>query len=375
MPTPRTRVETWNIQTGSRTLYGSTDYRESEGFSNVCDDVEDGFGLENPFFLTKDYYSGGFLNGSITNKTFSNWPTPLQTPGYYLLPSVPSHTERATLVASLSNPSRPTISIPTFIGELKDFPRMIRHAGRYLLGTAWKHKSGLSFAKELASQQLAIQFGWAPLVGDLEKAVKFTESYERRVNELNRLYSGRGLRRRVKLDTVTATGSINLNAHSAGGVLFTNIPNTQETTVENWGVIRWQPSSLVPKPQSPEEVRNLMLGLHPAEIISTAWELLPWSWLIDYFSNVGRFLSLTNNQLLAEVNRGSLMRHYICKRSWGNWHITNSSGSIRLDAGETVREFKIRSPFTSADFGITASFPLLSGKQVSILSSLAILRK
>jgi hypothetical protein len=34
----------------------------------------------------------------------------------------------------------------------------------------------------------------------------------------------------------------------------------------------------------------LGIGLDPGNISSAAWEAIPWSWLIDWFANVGEYL-------------------------------------------------------------------------------------
>jgi hypothetical protein len=328
----------------------------------------------NYFQTNKNSYSGGYLYGSVPGRSFDTYPTVLQQPtNFRELSGVPGFTELVTKAGKITNPSRPYISLPVIIGELRDVPRMIRHAGRFLNGTAWKHTSGLSAAKELASENLAIQFGWAPIVSDLAKAIRFTEAYDRRVNELNRLYSGRGLGRRVKLGSWSTTGSVVIPAYTAAGLNFT-IPCQQKSTMEAWATIRWSPTTALTKPKSPDDVKNLMKGLTLHNVITTAWELLPWSWLIDYFSNVGDFLSLTNNSLLAEVKQGALMRHYVYARTWGKYVATQSGQKVYLEGGHSKRERKYRHPFGASDFGITASFQILSGKQLSILGSLALLR-
>jgi hypothetical protein len=279
----------------------------------------------------------------------------------------------ATKAASLTNPSRPEFALPTFIGELKDVPDMIRHAGRFLNGTAWKHgNNGLSAAKEVASENLAIQFGWAPLVSDLAKMVSFTERYEKRVNELNRLYSGSGLKRRVRLGNYSGSHTSWVWAWSTHGV-YVHVPVKYEAVAENWAVIKWRPDSPARVIPRSDDFNRKLLGLTPGAIPSTVWELLPWSWLADYFTNLGDYISLTNNHLTAKCIGGTIMHKGVLTSSWDSKSF--GGGTLTFSGGYRRRTSKHRRPFTAFDFTpISGSFPILSGKQMSILSSLAMLR-
>jgi hypothetical protein len=48
-----------------------------------------------------------------------------------------------------------------------------------------------------------------------------------------------------------------------------------------------------------------LFGFTPSEFVPTAWELMPWSFLVDYFTNIGDILtsSVTDTSSVRWVNR------------------------------------------------------------------------
>jgi hypothetical protein len=56
--------------------------------------------------------------------------------------------------------------------------------------------------------------------------------------------------------------------------------------------------------------RLARFGFTPSEFIPTAWEILPWSFLVDYFLNIGDLLSasVTDTSNVAWVNRSRVTK-------------------------------------------------------------------
>jgi hypothetical protein len=203
--------------------------------------------------------------------------------------------------------------------------------------------------------------------------VEFQKRFDKRTKELNRLYSGSGLKRRIKtLSEYSHESSYWAYAWSTHGI-YVYLKYTQMTKVKFWSTIRWAPDTPARIIPGSEEHQKRLLGLHPSEIASTAWELLPWSFLIDYFTNIGKYISLTNNHLGAKCLGGSIMKHEVSRTSWSSW--SAPSGTLVHTEGYREQEVKQRRPFTVYDFSpLNGSFPILTGKQMSILHSLAMLR-
>jgi len=101
---------------------------------------------------------------------------------------------------------------------------------------------------------------------------------------------------------------------------------------------------------------------------ATLWEAMPWSWLIDWGSNVGDYLKAHRNIVPAELQSVSLMEHSVTQA-----HIPASviGGDLWISQIDVMKETKTRRKVIVAP---TAHFPFLTGNQLGILASLAITR-
>jgi hypothetical protein len=150
-------------------------------------------------------------------------------------------------------------------------------------------------------------------------------------------------------------------------------------TAEVWGSAEWkiEPSSNIPE-MDDEELklfsRRLALGITSHEALAAAWELAPWSWLADWFGNVGTMIAATNNSIGATWGRICVMR-----RSKGTNLVTidypnSSSWATVSGVWRLAMERKDRHPvFPVLPFPLP-HLPILTSGKWSILASLAILR-
>ncbi|UOL48994.1 MAG: putative maturation protein [Alehxovirus pseudofaecicola] len=302
---------------------------------------------------------------------YSSW----QPPPYRSKPShvpglgLPGALTRITQIQARTNPTRPVVSLPILLYELKDLPGMIRDIGRakiLLQGGKGKHPK-LQYG---ASQYLAAQFGWVPLFSDLAKLLQFTEETDRRVGELRRIYKRGGLKRRVDLGVYSAIGdTTNIVADST---FFPSVRanRTTRTTVHDWGTVRWRPAVGTRLPRSEDELRrvakSLVLGFHGGA--ANIWEAIPWSWLIDWCTNVGDYLQATNNAQLWRATRINFMRHELSQRTY-----TRTQGPPWAGGGSAIVTLETKNRYTGSA-SLTATLPFLSGRQLSILGALAIQR-
>jgi hypothetical protein len=116
-----------------------------------------------------------------------------------------------------------------------------------------------------------------------------------------------------------------------------------------------------------QDARFLVHGwdLSGAAIASTIWELIPWSWLSDYFFNVGDYLAANRNGANVIAEMACVMHHH---RTVAQQVVTSSFPWFSTTAGKHRIDQKVRRLATA---GITAVVPFLSIGQLVTMSSLA----
>jgi len=269
----------------------------------------------------------------------------------YDIPGNPTNGAAATELLEKTNPSRPLVSIPNFGHELRELPSMLYRAGRGLI-------------RGFAGANLQYQFGWKPLVSDLGKMLSFTDEVTKRSDELKALASG-GLRRKRTLWRGSRVEDRGYQPCQSGRGFTMSMKIQQMHVSHVWGYVDWYPTS--PMLYTDNEFRGVaqraLMGLTIDP--STVWEAVPWSWLVDYFSNVGDYLAAHRNIVGASYRNLSIMRR-------SSVTSTASHPSYPKRGVTTfARTLKTRTP---ASASLDAQLPFLSGRQFSILGSLSILR-
>lgn len=273
-------------------------------------------------------------------------------------------------VRARSNPNRPVVSVPTFIAEAKDFINPIRLAGQVALkkkklSKVLRRKGRI---KESADAYLSYKFAIEPTIRDLASLVGAQQAISQRMDELDRLASNGGLRRRVTVFQGTGASDGSIAIESGLGIVFRNRIQTI-TTAMSWGTIRWKPIGSAAYKNDKEKAElaaRLVLGMNAESLVATAWELFPWSFMIDWFSNVGDLITAANNTVPVEASSVNCMQHRMTSVSW-----TRSDTQQDFSGGSALftRETKRRD--VSFGSGLTLSLPLLSGGQLSILGALS----
>lgn len=158
-------------------------------------------------------------------------------------------------------------------------PKRLRHVplGRLLT----KHLSALNIA---SGAWLGYQYGLKPLFSDMkvvaETAGSMSDSYNEYVN-------GNPIWRSAMLAGAMQESSrvIPYNNNSSRDVF---IQQTQSRVTMQYRIV---PASALGNVLSYPEYAAKRLGLSPAQIASTAWELVPYSFVADWFLPVGNLLS------------------------------------------------------------------------------------
>jgi len=291
----------------------------------------------------------------------------------------------ATAVARCK-PTNATADLSVFLGELfsEGLPKLI--GARSGL---WQERTDAA-RKVAADEYLNLEFGWEPIARDMSSIAYAIYSADAVLRQYER-DSGRMVRRRYnfpteKNESYTEVGSgtpwilggVSGNlldpAFAAGGKVI----RAESTTRNTWfsGAFTYHlPRSYSRSNEMArialEAKKVLGLSLTP----ETAWNLTPWSWAVDWFSNVGDVLSNISDALTDSLvmGYGYLMEHTVQKRSYNFYGPTGCKTKGARPATVTfVIETKQRVQANPYGFGLT--WKGLSPHQLSILSALGISR-
>lgn len=286
---------------------------------------------------------------------------------------------RTKAIAGL-DPWSTKVDLPLFLFELKDMPKMLLDVCKLLtlgqftddMAAGWSRLSKFKSTDwgELPGSFLSYRFGWAPIVKDIVTYFDLAKSIDDRMRYFRRLETKQRVRRTL-FDGQTLD---RINRQSPGGyvvkvgtwkMLTADIREQQHLKV--WFTAR---AKLVdPLPNDGVALRSLskdiLLGLtrRPASV----WEYIPWTWLIDYFANVGEYMRAWEALTRVRVSNMNIMAHQVSSRSLTNFWLrdglTCSSPAHRV-------EQKLRRVYTYP-LPKLAFDPFLNNGQMAVLGALA----
>lgn len=206
-----------------------------------------------------------FYSGSNINSDFS----------HDVLPSI----DITSLLTAAATACRAKIQAPdvqgfVFLAELRQSLKTLRDPleGARKALKAIEQKNARGFFKSAADQHLAIVFGLMPFYNDLVKGLKAIRSTEKPFR-----YTARGI----------ASGSASLGSTQSLVSWWPTVPQKPVNTVIDRNV--------TVRAYSLYEVSldlgvSGKLGFSPMEITSAYWELIPYSFVLDRFVDVGKLL-------------------------------------------------------------------------------------
>jgi hypothetical protein len=348
-------------------------------------------------------YGGSFISesGSLTtNYSFDGWTDPYPTRNTLLYgdlslngtfhcstgwsPTLP--TEEVQLLGLIgfggnairaTSPTKEQAGLSVFLGELREgLPSML---GAHLL----KSRSFLSSMRGSGSEYLNLQFGVMPLVRDLQALVRSVERSEAILAQLKR-DAGRPVRRRLHLPPDVSSGVVRENYIPSPSLvtwLYTYLDTSKsgygfwESSEERWfsGEFRYYwpqaGNTLLDKMGTYKREARVLYGLTLDP--STFWELTRFSWLFDWFIDIGGFLdgiALMGSDRLV-IPHAYAMSHVQYTQSIASR--TTLCGQVPFRQTRTVeRKMRVR----ASPYGFDVGWDSLSAFQTSILAALGLSR-
>lgn len=326
---------------------------------------------------------------SRTNGTYGNlqYTGPLYPYVGTLQPPVANSPSHSKIMADgreligMTIPTKPEAGLAQFLGEVKErLPSLIGMS-------ALRDQAS---AKKIGDEHLNLQFGVKPFINDLRKlaqavlaAHKMTAQYQRD--------SGQNVRRRRQLRSDSryeARGTLSGGGAQMGHFYFLPLStefygNSPEVTVgdfyttDTWfsGAYTYylsQGHSFLEKMGAYEEKANHLLGTRlNADVV---WELTPWSWLIDWFSDVGTFMS--NVSLLSEdslvLRYGYVMHETHATRSYSQVGMQLQQGAVAPTSLSLFYEIVRKQRTRATPYGFNVDLSALSPSRIAILAALGL---
>jgi hypothetical protein len=255
----------------------------------------------------KHSFPGVFLTSPVDSTKFFRGPleVPLDTDttsgAVWPLVSTINTGYYAPRFVAQTNPTTPIAGIGQFLGEIERLPKFFLNES-YL-------RYRVNYFRLLGNDYLNVAFGWLPFISDLKKAVDVAIH----ANDLARqIYqdSGRWIRRKRTLDPIVNTVlkryktanpyRLNFLDSNQAAVFFVGGNQYGDLTVEDTITETYSFSAafqyfiegdgtFLGEADSQLKALDRLLGFKPTP--SVLYELMPYSWLIDWMSNVGNVVS------------------------------------------------------------------------------------
>lgn len=254
--------------------------------------------------------------------------------------------------------SAPEVDIPLNVAELKDLPRTVRSLFS-------RRRLSPGRANDL---YLTTQFGVLPLVGVVSDLLNLQKSIANRVAQHRAKY-----RKRRARGTLSKSAIFFWSSTSTGGGNFYdwagNVNLSSSTTISHRA---WWTARLTPVQPLSETLANVVdnpLGIGEASP-ETLWNLIPWSFLIDYFADVSDVLRVTGNAMPYHVDSLCLMctttQTLESNPIWKSWFNASWNPTPGRETFTEKWRWKYSNP--TAQLALT---PFLSGTQLANIASLA----
>lgn len=261
-----------------------------------------------------------------------------------------------------SIPDIPYFSLFRFVGELREgLPKIP-------LKILAKEKK----LRNVGGEYLNYQFGIAPLISDLQDFLQALNDPKLRSAVKHQLGQENRVRKVLQKEQTTSTRSMTSAEMSVGPAAGGVGTITSETKMRIWSSCSFAYYQVNELQRLLDELDHMTGGLGVVPTAIDIWNLIPWSWLIDWFTNFNHVI--TNLSYLGRdglyLQRGYLMAHYQTREV----HVRdyNYLGVPFHAEGVLLQERKYR--VKASPFGFGYTWKQFNDFQLSILGALGVSR-
>lgn len=263
-------------------------------------------------------------------------------------------------------PKLAKVNLGQTIAEITDIPKLFKRGCRYY--------------KDLGDKYLQYQFGWKPFIKDLTDSLKVYKNVDQHLAKMQK-HNDKWLKRG---DTISRTTSYAVKTAYVTPINYLTVDSVsgeRETYERTWfdGRFRYYIPGLTNGSWGKLRLARKLFGVELTP--SLAYEIIPWSWLADWFGNVGdvvsNYTSITDENMCAKY--AYIMRHTRnvtrCIAGITGRMFENNKTTYQTDyaSSEFISERKTR---CSADpFGFDSHMADFSAYQTSILGALGVSRQ
>ncbi len=362
------------------------DYRSiesSEGSSHPRWNRASSGDVGGPWFLSKHIYE---INPIIRNDSYGQGPIWGTVASGFQTSPVLTNTEAdlkaiGTKQIALATPSNPAFSLSTAIGELRmdGLPTVV---GTDILKErirAYRTRNRLrpesAKGKAAGSEFLNVEFGWKPLVSDLRKFAMAVRDHHKIIDGYVAGSDSKIRRRLASPPTYSTNQTANTSVYLQPGVTIGPWVGTgstfESTETRTWfsGAFRYHVpmgNDLGSRMARYNAEAGKLLGLRLTP--DTVWNLMPWSWAADWFTDVGDIMTNISN-----LGTDSMVMQYGYSMRSQRREMTTSfnwSGKSGYFRETTITKRRI----PASPYGFNTTFDGLSNRQKAICAALGITR-
>ncbi len=277
-------------------------------------------------------------------------------------------------------PGRPIASLGQAVVELRRIPTI---PAIFKPSTYRNIREKILNGKAIGSEYLNIEFGWKPFLKDLGDIIGAQLALQKALKQLARdngkVVRRRGTVKRSKTSTVTNdNGVCRLYPILANSMYASTNPSNfngiimQVDYTRYWfsGAFRyWIPNIMSPDKQLITTLRLLDVVPSPKLL----WDVLPWTWLADWFGSIGDIL----DNLSMNAAENLVMTYGYAMGTKGATYVAAHSANLSngsIAYATTSIDITHKRRIVANPFGFSATLPNLTNRQGAILAALGLSR-